>query len=106
MIASTGFFARSRIDPILDALDESARHMAGYAARRDSRTRPGSEEARSGDAARRLGEEGLFQHLALQNIETLRRHEATLAVRRVKKGIASDTPDHGRRTARPSPATA
>ena len=36
----------------------------------------GSEEACSGDAARRLGEEGLFQQLALQNIETLRRHEA------------------------------
>jgi Fe-S oxidoreductase len=36
----------------------------------------GSEEACSGDAARRLGEEGLFQQLALQNIETLRRHGA------------------------------
>lgn len=36
----------------------------------------GEEEACSGDAARRLGEEGLFQQLALQNIETLRRHEA------------------------------
>jgi len=36
----------------------------------------GSEEACSGDAARRLGEEGLFQQLALQNIETLQRHRA------------------------------
>lgn len=36
----------------------------------------GEEEACSGDAARRLGEEGLFQQLALQNIETLRRHGA------------------------------
>lgn len=36
----------------------------------------GSEEACSGDAARRLGEEGLFQQLALQNIETLQRHGA------------------------------
>jgi Fe-S oxidoreductase len=36
----------------------------------------GAEEACSGDAARRLGEEGLFQQLALQNIETLRRHGA------------------------------
>ncbi len=37
----------------------------------------GSEEACSGDAARRLGEEGMFQQLALQNIETLKRHQAT-----------------------------
>ncbi len=36
----------------------------------------GAEEACSGDAARRIGEEGLFQQLALQNIETLKRHEA------------------------------
>jgi Fe-S oxidoreductase len=36
----------------------------------------GDEEACTGDAARRLGEEGLFQQLALQNIETLRRHNA------------------------------
>ncbi|TAL83892.1 MAG: (Fe-S)-binding protein [Beijerinckiaceae bacterium] len=36
----------------------------------------GAEEACTGDAARRLGEEGLFQQLALQNIETLRRHGA------------------------------
>ncbi|HLT01804.1 MAG TPA: (Fe-S)-binding protein [Geminicoccaceae bacterium] len=36
----------------------------------------GAEEACSGDAARRLGEEGLFQQLALQNIETLQRHGA------------------------------
>lgn len=36
----------------------------------------GAEEACSGDAARRLGEEGLFQQLALQNIDTLRRHGA------------------------------
>lgn len=36
----------------------------------------GEEEACSGDAARRLGEEGLFQQLALQNIETLQRHGA------------------------------
>jgi Fe-S oxidoreductase len=34
----------------------------------------GEEEVCSGDAARRLGEEGLFQQLALQNIETLTRH--------------------------------
>ena len=34
----------------------------------------GEEEACSGDPARRLGEEGLFQQLALQNIDTLRRH--------------------------------
>jgi Fe-S oxidoreductase len=34
----------------------------------------GEEEACSGEAARRLGEEGLFQQLALQNIETLQRH--------------------------------
>ncbi len=40
----------------------------------------GEEEACSGDAARRLGEEGLFQQLALQNIETLRRHGATRIV--------------------------
>ena len=36
----------------------------------------GAEETCSGDAARRLGEEGLFQQLALQNIETLQRHGA------------------------------
>jgi Fe-S oxidoreductase len=36
----------------------------------------GAEEACSGDAARRLGEEGLFQQLALQNIDTLQRHGA------------------------------
>lgn len=36
----------------------------------------GREEACTGDAARRLGEEGLFQQLALQNIETLTRHGA------------------------------
>lgn len=36
----------------------------------------GREEACTGDAARRLGEEGLFQQLALQNIETLTRHRA------------------------------
>lgn len=36
----------------------------------------GEEEACSGDAARRLGEEGLFQQLALQNIEALKRHNA------------------------------
>jgi Fe-S oxidoreductase len=40
----------------------------------------GSEEACSGDAARRLGEEGLFQQLALQNIETLQRHNAKRVV--------------------------
>jgi heterodisulfide reductase subunit D len=34
----------------------------------------GEEEACTGDAARRLGEEGLFQQLALQNIATLQRH--------------------------------
>ncbi|HET9985715.1 MAG TPA: (Fe-S)-binding protein [Longimicrobiales bacterium] len=34
----------------------------------------GEEEACTGDAARRLGEEGLFQQLALQNIETLQRY--------------------------------
>jgi Fe-S oxidoreductase len=34
----------------------------------------GEEEACTGDAARRLGEEGLFQQLALQNIATLKRH--------------------------------
>lgn len=34
----------------------------------------GDEEACTGDAARRLGEEGLFQQLALQNIATLQRH--------------------------------
>lgn len=34
----------------------------------------GEEEACTGDAARRLGEEGLFQQLALQNIDTLKRH--------------------------------
>lgn len=33
----------------------------------------GDDEVCSGDAARRLGEEGLFQQLALQNIETLQR---------------------------------
>ena len=32
----------------------------------------GQEEACTGDPARRLGEEGLFQQLALQNIETLK----------------------------------
>jgi len=40
----------------------------------------GEEEACSGDAARRLGEEGLFQQLALQNIETLKGHEVTRIV--------------------------
>jgi Fe-S oxidoreductase len=40
----------------------------------------GEEEACSGDAARRLGEEGLFQQLAIQNIETLQRHGATRIV--------------------------
>lgn len=34
----------------------------------------GTDEVCSGDPARRLGEEGLFQQLALQNIETLQRH--------------------------------
>jgi Fe-S oxidoreductase len=34
----------------------------------------GEEEVCTGDAARRLGEEGLFQQLALQNIATLQRH--------------------------------
>lgn len=34
----------------------------------------GEGEACTGDAARRLGEEGLFQQLALQNIEALKRH--------------------------------
>ncbi len=34
----------------------------------------GEEEACTGDAARRLGEEGLFQQLALRNIETLEQH--------------------------------
>jgi Fe-S oxidoreductase len=34
----------------------------------------GEEEVCTGDAARRLGEEGLFQQLALQNIDTLKRH--------------------------------
>ena len=34
----------------------------------------GEEEVCTGDAARRLGEEGLFQQLALQNIDTLQRH--------------------------------
>ena len=34
----------------------------------------GEEEVCTGDAARRLGEEGLFQQLALQNISTLQRH--------------------------------
>src|SRR5574340_520176 len=37
----------------------------------------GEEEACTGDAARRLGEEGLFQQLALQNIDTLQRHGVT-----------------------------
>ena len=36
----------------------------------------GEEEACTGDPARRLGEEGLFQQLALKNIETLQRHDA------------------------------
>ena len=36
----------------------------------------GEEEVCTGDPARRLGEEGLFQQLALQNIETLQRHDA------------------------------
>lgn len=40
----------------------------------------GEEEVCSGDAARRLGEEGLFQQLALQNIETLQRHGVTQVV--------------------------
>jgi len=40
----------------------------------------GDAEACTGDAARRLGEEGLFQQLALQNIEMLRQHEATRIV--------------------------
>jgi Fe-S oxidoreductase len=40
----------------------------------------GEEEACTGDAARRLGEEGLFQQLALQNIETLQRHGAARVV--------------------------
>lgn len=40
----------------------------------------GSEEACSGDAVRRLGEEGLFQQLALQNIETLERNRAERVV--------------------------
>lgn len=39
----------------------------------------GGEEACTGDAARRLGEEGLFQQLALQNIATLQRR----AVKRI-----------------------
>lgn len=34
----------------------------------------GEEEACTGDPARRLGEEGLFQQLALRNIDTLTRH--------------------------------
>lgn len=34
----------------------------------------GEDEVCTGDPARRLGEEGLFQQLALQNIDTLRRH--------------------------------
>jgi Fe-S oxidoreductase len=34
----------------------------------------GAEETCTGDVARRLGEEGLFQQLALANIETLTRH--------------------------------
>jgi Fe-S oxidoreductase len=34
----------------------------------------GDEEACTGDAVRRLGEEGLFQQLALRNIDTLKRH--------------------------------
>lgn len=34
----------------------------------------GPEEACTGDCARRLGEEGLFQQLAIQNIEMLERH--------------------------------
>ena len=34
----------------------------------------GDDEACTGDAARRLGEEGLFQQLALRNIDTLKRH--------------------------------
>jgi Fe-S oxidoreductase len=40
----------------------------------------GEEEACSGDAARRLGEEGLFQQLALRNIDTLKRHGVTRIV--------------------------
>lgn len=40
----------------------------------------GDEEACSGDAARRLGEEGMFQQLALQNIETLQRNGAKRVV--------------------------
>lgn len=40
----------------------------------------GEEEACTGEAARRLGEEGLFQQLAQQNIETLQRHGASRIV--------------------------
>ena len=36
----------------------------------------GEKEVCTGDPARRLGEEGLFQQLALQNIETLQQHGA------------------------------
>lgn len=40
----------------------------------------GEEEACSGEPARRLGEEGLFQQLALQNIATLQRHRVAQIV--------------------------
>ena len=47
----------------------------------------GAEEACTGDAARRLGEEGLFQQLALQNIETLKRHGARRIVTHCAHGF-------------------
>jgi Fe-S oxidoreductase len=40
----------------------------------------GEEERCTGDAARRLGEEGLFQQLALENLATLGRHGVTRIV--------------------------
>lgn len=80
--------------PALPPLDEPYTFWTGCAANYDTRiaavvkaaakvlraggmtmTFLGEEEACTGDCARRLGEEGLFQQLALQNIATLRRHE-------------------------------
>jgi len=40
----------------------------------------GDKETCTGDAARRLGEEGLFQQLALQNIDNLKRHSVEAIV--------------------------
>ena len=89
----------SRPDPDVPALASEYLYWTGCAANYDARiaavvkatarvlraagiglTFLGEEEACTGDAARRLGEEGLFQQLALQNIATLQRHGVTRIV--------------------------